>query len=60
MRVYHLWSEYQFEGANLCCNSGVYSSREKAVDTLVNGLQAGLVFEDLTEDDWDIEELEIE
>lgn len=37
MKVYHLSCEYDFKGANLCTNSGVYLSRDKAEEAIVAG-----------------------
>lgn len=37
MRAYHLSCEFDFKGANLCTNSGVYLSREKAEEVVVAG-----------------------
>lgn len=59
MKAYHLYCEYSFEGANLCDNSGVYLSKEEAIKTLMEGLKQKSFYE-LSEDDWDIEEIEIE
>jgi hypothetical protein len=46
MKAYHLSCEHDFKGANLCSNSGIYLSREKAEEVIVSGLDWGLV-EDL-------------
>lgn len=43
MKGYHLSCDYDFKGANLCTNSGVYLSREKAEEVIVNGLDWDLV-----------------
>lgn len=37
MKGYHLSCEYDFKGANLCTNSGVYLSRQKAEEVIVTG-----------------------
>ena len=37
MKGYHLSCEYNFKGANLCSNSGVYLSRDKAEEVIVAG-----------------------
>lgn len=43
MKVYHLFCDYDFKGANTCSNSGVYLSRKKAEEVIINGLDWGLV-----------------
>ncbi len=66
MRAFHLSCEFDFEGANLCSNSGVYLSREKALDVLAEGFPFNewTDYENLTdlEEDgmFEIEEVEIE
>ena len=76
MRAFHLSCEYDFKGANLCSNSGVYLTYDKAEEVIVNGLDWDLVedcvfSEDLQQEDktlstllrWglaEIEELEID
>ena len=37
MKAVHLSCEYDFKGANLCSNSGVYLSRKKAEEVIVAG-----------------------
>jgi hypothetical protein len=37
MKGYHLSCEYDFKGANICTNSGVYLSRKKAEEVIVAG-----------------------
>lgn len=37
MKVYHLTCDWDFSGANLCSNSGVYLSKEKAEEVIVAG-----------------------
>lgn len=44
MKGYHLSCEFDFKGANLCSNSGVYLSKEKAEEVIVAGY------------DWSVEE----
>ena len=66
MRAFHLWCEYDFKGANLCSNSGVYLSKEKALAVLTEGFPFDLfgnceTVADLEERDmFEIEEIEIE
>jgi hypothetical protein len=58
--------EWDFEGANLCTNSGVYLSREKALEVLSKGFPFDSfgnceTVTDLEERDmFEIEEIEIE
>lgn len=56
MKLYHTWAEYSFPKANLTCNSGIYSSRDKAI----KALESGLDMTDIDPEDWEIEEIEIE
>lgn len=37
MKLFHLSCDYDFKGANLCSNSGVYLSRERAEEVIVAG-----------------------
>ena len=66
MRVFHLTCEFDFKGANLCTNSGVYLSQEKAIEVLTKGFPFDLwsdygTISDLQEHDmFEIEEIEIE
>ncbi len=60
MKVYHAWCEFNFSGANLTRNSGVYLSYDTALDTLMSTLDPVMLFEDMGSSDWEIEELEIE
>lgn len=66
MKVHHLFCDYDFKGANLCSNSGVYLSREKALEVLTKGFpfEEWIDYETVA-DLWvagmfEIEELEIE
>lgn len=43
MKLYHLTCDWDFKRANLCSNSGIYSSREKAEEVIVNGLDWNLI-----------------
>ena len=43
MKAFHLTCEFDFKGANLCRNSGIYSSREKAEEVIVNGVDWNLI-----------------
>lgn len=66
MKVHHIVCEFDFKGANLCSNSGVYLSREKAVEVLTKGFPFDLwsdyeTISDLQEHEmFEIEEIEIE
>lgn len=66
MRAFHLSCEFDFKGANLCTNSGVYLSREKAIEVLTKGFPFDLwsdyeTISDLQEQKiFEIEEIEIE
>jgi len=66
MKVYYLSCEFDFKGANLCSNSGVYLSREKAIEVLTKGFPFELwsdyeSISDLEEHNmFDIEEVEVE
>lgn len=63
IKLFHLYCEWDF-GGNLTSNSGVYLSEESARTALAYGLKGyfhGLEFSDLKQnEDWDIEEIEIE
>ena len=69
MRAFHLSCEYDFKGANLCSNSGVYLSRDKAEEVIVAGYDWSVDDEELPERTLDwllendlvwLEEIEIE
>lgn len=66
MKVHHIVCEFDFEGANLCSNSGVYLSKEKALDVLAKGFPFNewIGYENLTDLEeagmFEIEEVEIE
>ncbi len=66
MKVYHLSCEYDFKGANLCSNSGVYLSKEKAIEVLTKGLpfDMWIGYKNITDLEeagmFDIEEVEVE
>ena len=57
MKGYHLSCEYDFKGANLCSNSGVYLSRDKAEEVIVAGYDWSVDDEELPERtlDWLLE-----
>lgn len=66
MKGYHLSCEYDFKGANLCTNSGVYLSRERALEVLTKGFpfDEWIDYKTITDLEeagmFDIEEVEIE
>lgn len=66
MKGYHLSCEFDFKGANLCSNSGVYLSREKAIEVLTNGFpfDEWIDYKTITDLEeagmFEIEEIEIE
>lgn len=66
IKLFYLSCEFDFEGANLCSNSGVYLSKEKAIAVLAEGFPFNewIDYENLADLEeagmFEIEEVEIE